>query len=500
MAKFLRTLLDAKEPMFTATLRQLEKMTGQKGVDIAYIADITARAHTVMRKIGLDPADTSELELYKALSAHAEDVHLFAHTDDVALIFGGERIISFNRDDILENKGRTYELRTTRHMQCQLQHGLTARYVAADGDDEIAIDQMIAQAGVSACDFTDYHEQKALARKDEPTAPYILCIGDIFTDVFIKLLESEARIDTDKDGSKRLSVPFGSKPPYERADIVTSVGPSPNAAVSMARLGARVGLMSWLGDDQTGKDSLKYLAHESIDSTPVVIKKNTPSNTYYVLRYGADRTILVKNEAYEYVWKAPKTKPDWIYLSLISADSWPLHLQLIDYLEQNPEVKLALQPGTFHFKWGAKKLAKLYRRAEIVVMNREEAVDVTGKPYDVVRQLADGLHALGPQYVVITDGPNGSYASHDGKLVTIPNYPDPAPPLDRTGAGDAFASTIVAALALGQPFDTGLTWAPINSMSVVQQLGAQAGLLHQVDIKKYLKKAPANYKVEEYTR
>jgi ribokinase len=130
-------------------------------------------------------------------------------------------------------------------------------------------------------------------------------------------------------------------------------------------------------------------------------------------------------------------------------------------------------------------------------MNREEAVDVTGADYDSLRDLANGLHKLGPKYVVITDGPNGSYASFDGKLVSIPNYPDPAPPLDRTGAGDAFASTIVAALALGETMETALTWAPINSMSVVQKLGAQAGLLRLEELKKFLAKAPVNYKVQE---
>ncbi len=498
MAKFLRTLIDASEPMFTATIRQLEALTGHKATDIAYIADITARAHAVMRQIGLDPADTSELELYKALNAHVKNTHLFAQTDDVGLIFGGSRVVSFNHDDIVENEYRTYELRTVRHMRCQVQHALTARYVNADGDNEMAIEETVAQSGMNVCDLVDYHEQKAAHRR--ATAPYILCIGDIFTDVFIKLLEDEARIDTDKDGSKRLSIPFGSKPPYDSAEVVHSVGPSPNAAVSMARLGARVGLMSWLGDDQVGKDSLTYLAHEKIDAIPMVAQKRTPSNTYYVLRYGADRTILVKNEKYDYTWREPKTKPDWIYLSLISAESWPLHQALADYLEKNPDIKLALQPGTFHFKWGAKKLARLYKRAEIVVMNREEAMDVTGKGHDVIRQLADGLHALGPKYVVITDGPAGSYASFDGRLVTIPNYPDPAPPLDRTGAGDAFASTIVAALALGKTFDEALTWAPINSMSVVQKLGAQAGLLKQSDIAEFLKKAPKQYKVEEYTK
>jgi ribokinase len=130
-------------------------------------------------------------------------------------------------------------------------------------------------------------------------------------------------------------------------------------------------------------------------------------------------------------------------------------------------------------------------------MNREEAVDVTGASYDNLHELANALHSMGPKYVVITDGPKGSYASHDGKLVTIPNYPDPAPPLDRTGAGDAFASTIVAGLALGRDFETALTWAPINSMSVVQQMGAQAGLLTLPKLEEFLANAPADYEAKE---
>jgi ribokinase len=83
-------------------------------------------------------------------------------------------------------------------------------------------------------------------------------------------------------------------------------------------------------------------------------------------------------------------------------------------------------------------------------------------------------------------------------MVQIPNYPDPAPPLDRTGAGDAFASTIVAALAQGESIETALSWAPINSMSVVQKLGAQAGLLERKEVEKYLAEAPEWYKAEEY--
>ena len=492
MARFLSQLLGANEPLFSHTVRRLEAMTGKRGIDVRLLAETSQRAHALMRRLGLDITDTTALELYRALLARADEPELFAGLDDVLVIIDG-RVVSLNKKDVRENAHQTFELRSVAHGQKALRTALASAYHQAAGASADSVNQLLGELGLKP-------KTAVRGAAKDKLPPYILCIGDIFTDTFIKLLENEARIDTDPDGSKRLSLPFGSKPPYDRAEVVPSVGPSPNAAVACARLGLRVGLMSWLGDDQVGKDSLKYLVKEKIDVTPMVTQAKTASNSYYVLRYGADRTILVKNESYQYRWVKPATPPDWIYLSLISADAWHLHQDMLAYLKENPEVKLAFQPGTFHFKWGAEKLAAVYARSHIVVMNREEAVDVTGESYDSLPALADGLHALGPKIVVITDGPNGSYASHDGTLYQIPNYPDPAPPVDRTGAGDAFASTIVAALALGKPITEALTWAPINSMSVVQKLGAQAGLLPLADIKTYLKTAPRGYKAKELPR
>ena len=489
MSKFLQDLLGAKAPLFRVAIHNLERATGHDGVDTRLIGDILARAHEVMRKIGLDPADTTPRELYAALNAHADSKELFAETAFAGVILDGE-IVSLNVDDVRHNRTRKYEDRTLDVMRSALEHEIVDRYYQHPRTEDKIVAQFVADAGLTPA--------SRVTAMNTHEVPSILSIGDIFSDAFIKLNEDYARIDTDADGGKRLSIPFGSKPPYDSVEIVQAVGPSPNAAVSFARLGLRSSLMAFLGDDEPGRNSLDYLHGEQIDTTPMSVQAGIKSNYYYVLRYGADRTILVRNEDYDYRWQEPREAPDWIYLSLISKSAWQLHEDMLDYLEQHPDTKLAFQPGTFHFEWGAEKLARVYARSHIVVMNREEAVDVTGKSYDSLRDLADGLHALGPKIVVITDGPNGSYASYDGKLVTIPNYPDPAPPLDRTGAGDAFASTIVAALALGEPMDNALTWAPINSMSVVQKLGAQAGLLRKKEIKRYLQTAPADYYPQEY--
>jgi ribokinase len=495
MAKFLQDLLGAKEPLFSASLQKLERATGQTGADVKLIGDITHHAHSVMRKLGLDPADTTKDELQNTLNAHADSEGLYAKTAYAGLVLEGE-VISFNQADIRENAKHSVGQgeRSVGNLRCELAKEIAHRYSNIAGVDAAVVDQFLLDGGIEPCDHEEHQ-----AKKDESSAkkPFILSIGDIVTDAFIQLREDKARIDTDPDGSKRLSMEFGSKPPYDHVDVVQAVGNSANASVAFARLGLGAGLMAFLGDDQPGKDSLQYLASEHVDTGTVSIAKNMKSNYHYALRYGADRTILIKYEDYDYVWQEPIETPDWIYLSMISESAWQLHLDMLRYLHDHPEVKFVFQPGTFHFEWGVEKLAKVYERSHVVFLNREEAALVTGKPTTSIPDLMKGMHELGPKIVVITDGPSGSYASDGTKVLTMPNYPDPAPPYDRTGAGDAFASTMTAALALGESLETALKWAPINSMSVVQKLGAQAGLLHKDEIDEYLKDAPKEYYPQE---
>jgi hypothetical protein len=81
MATFLRDLLDAKEPLFSLSLKQLEQASGNKGVDTALLGDIIEKAHASMRELGLDHKDTTGPELYHALTAKIQqhDEHLAKH-------------------------------------------------------------------------------------------------------------------------------------------------------------------------------------------------------------------------------------------------------------------------------------------------------------------------------------------------------------------------------------------------------------------------------------
>ena len=325
--------------------------------------------------------------------------------------------------------------------------------------------------------------------------PDVVSIGDIVTDAFIKLFEDQA-VTYQNDKGKWLAMPFGTKIPYDHVEVIEAVGNAANAAVAFARLGLESSFVTNVGADAHGRDMIKALDKNGVDSHLVRINKGKKSNYHYVLLYKEERTILIKHEEYDYHWPHlhPDETPRWAYFSSISEHAIEYHDQVADWLDANPDVKFAFQPGTFQMAAGTERLKRIYQRSEVLVLNREEAVTVGGGNHEDINDLFNHLHELGPKIVVITDGPNGAYASDGQQRLQMPLYPDPAPPVDRTGAGDSFASTFVAALMKGQNIEGALTWAPINSMSVVQKVGAQAGLLTEKELLGWLHKAPDWYR------
>lgn len=320
-----------------------------------------------------------------------------------------------------------------------------------------------------------------------------LAIGDIVIDAFIKLKDAE---ELQNHGALQLCVRFGDKVPYESVTVVPAVGNSPNAAVSASRLGLNVGLVSNIGDDKHGQDCLESLKSNKVSIDHIAIEKNKITNYHYVLWHNIDRTILIKHTEFEYKLP-PLPKVSWIYLSSLAEHSLPYHLEIAEFLKNHPETKLAFQPGTFQIKFGTELLKDLYARTEIFFCNLEEAEKILGIESKDPLTLSKGLAALGPKIVSISDGPNGAYMYKNEELWQIPIYPDIAPPSERTGAGDAFSSTITAGLSLGLSPLEAFKWGPINSMSVVQEIGAQKGLLSREKIEEYLKNAPADYKAKK---
>jgi len=324
-----------------------------------------------------------------------------------------------------------------------------------------------------------------------------LAIGDIVVDAFIQLQDAKVHCDINNDNCT-ISMRFGDKIPYKSLKVISGVGNSPNAAVSAARLGLSSAVATHIGDDQHGKDCIESLRKNMVDTSFVQIQKGYDTNYHFVLSFEAERTILIKHAEFKYDFPSiiGNHVPKWIYFSSVAPNSLHYHEQIGDYLKKNKDVRFAFQPGTFQISLGAEKLKDIYQRTEIFFCNREEAQKILSSNSSEIIELLKGIHNLGPKIICITDGPDGAYA-YDGTTAWFqPIYPDPKPPVERTGAGDSFASTFTSALALGLSIEQALSWGPINSMNVVQYIGAQEGLLTRKELEEFLENASTSYKAK----
>lgn len=337
----------------------------------------------------------------------------------------------------------------------------------------------------------------------------VLAIGDITTDAFIRLKDAHVNCKINTQDCE-LCMRFGDKIPFEYVKVVKAVGNAANAAVSAARLGVKAALVANMGDDQNGRDCLKELERNKVITSFIKVHKNKPTNYHFVLWYDVDRTILVNHTEFDYrlppsfhshsshsKYNVNGLPPKWIYLTSLASNTLSYHLELADYLEANPSVKMCFQPGTFQMKLGFEQMKRVYQRTDLLVVNVEEAQRMLGTESREIKGLIKSLSEKGPKLIAVTDNTDGAYLYDGDHYYHIPMYPDPRPAFERTGCGDAWASTFVTALAMGKTPLEALVWAPVNPMSVAQFVGAQEGLLSMDQLQWWLERAPADYKPRE---
>ncbi len=322
----------------------------------------------------------------------------------------------------------------------------------------------------------------------------VVCIGDVVIDAFIRL--HEASVHCNVNHSKcEICMTFADKIPYETLEVIPAVGNASNVAVGLSRLGFKSAMIAAVGDDLFGKQVLEAYDKEGVGKEFIKINPGVPTNYHFVLNFQAERTILIKHNSYQYSPLSVIDEVNWMYFSSIAESAVGMHDEIAKHLEDHPNIKMGFNPGTFQIKLGAKRLERIYKRTHVLFVNREEAARILENEERDIKKLFEGLHKLGPKIVVITDGPDAAYASDGQSQYVTPPYPDPKPPFERTGAGDAFSTGFMAGLMTGLTVPQALQWAPIESMSVVQFTGAQKGLLTKKQLLEYVDKAPASYKV-----
>lgn len=301
----------------------------------------------------------------------------------------------------------------------------------------------------------------------------IISIGAAVQDVILRGRIFEPHRDEDGDHVEEFSL--GSKNEVEAITHSTGGGAT-NAAVTFARQGLRSFYMGKIGDDVPGKVVLETLRLDNVDTTLVGYNKELGTGfSAILLAPNGERTVLVyRGASNDYHLKEANffnQTADWIYISSLSGDSEALKA-VVKYAQKN-DIKIAINPGKGELK--EKKLLKeLMPAFSILSLNKEEMGMLFSG--ETARDLAIQAAKHVP-LVLLTDGPRGSYACDGAKVYKAGIYED-VPVIDRLGAGDAFTSGFVAAIAKGQTIEDALTLASANSTSVVGKIGSKAGILH----------------------
>lgn len=313
----------------------------------------------------------------------------------------------------------------------------------------------------------------------------IVSIGDTTIDAFIEL--HEASINCNIDHSEcQLCLTYADKIPYENLTLLPA-GNSTNNAVGSARLGLKNAFVSALGDDDHGKQIIDELKKEGIDTQFMHKTKGAATNFHFVLVYRGERTILIKHNKFEY--KMPQDlDTKWIYFSSMGAGTEKFHDDFAKFLNKRKDIKVSFNPGTFQMRMGAKRLADIYKRTEVLFLNREEAALVTEQKTRDIPKLIKAMHKLGAPIAVITDGREGSYASDGNKIWFLPEFPGPR--IEATGAGDAYGTGFTAARIYGKSVEEAMIWGTINGGNVVLHVGPHKGLQTKTQMEGYVKKYP----------
>lgn len=313
----------------------------------------------------------------------------------------------------------------------------------------------------------------------------VITIGSATYDVF---LTSSGIITANVPAiphSKAECVPYGAK--VEVEDLFFGMGGGAvNAAATFANLRLAVAPIARIGVDVPGDYIVEQLETRGI-STEHLIKDKEAHTGYSTILMSStgDRTVLVHRGASGKLvtTNVPIEQMDtkWIYITSLSCE--------ISFLEDlvtrahRKGIKIAINPGKCELEKGLEALRPVLKEIDLLMLNSEEAHLVTGShAKNITEHMALIAHET-PGIVVVTDGEHGAYVSPavSGEQVVYKSAAYEAESVNTTGAGDAFGSGFVAGLLhFDGDVKKSLQLATLNSGHVIQEMGAQAGLLKTV--------------------
>ena len=309
----------------------------------------------------------------------------------------------------------------------------------------------------------------------------VITIGDSTVDTFLVINEASLEQDLEHNEIK-LCLEYGDKIPIKTSHQSVG-GNAANVAFGLKKQGYKTSIITELGDDINGHVIQQKFRNKDLNMDFVQMHKEKNSRYGMVISYKGERTVLSYYADRNYsLPELPKT--DYIYYTSLGPSFENLQQELIKYLKENKNTKLALNPGSHQIKKGKKYIEKILPFVEILFVNKREAQKLT-KDTESRKELVNRLHKKGVNIVSMTEGTKGACMSDGEDIYQMKPYSTDA--TGKTGAGDAYASGFLGALLDNQSHTEAMKWGTANAWGVIQHLGANEGVLNKKEIKSKIK-------------
>jgi sugar/nucleoside kinase (ribokinase family) len=279
-------------------------------------------------------------------------------------------------------------------------------------------------------------------------------------------------------GSVFLELVFGHVPGLPRPgeevfteEFAVSCGGAVSSASAAASAGARAGLCTILGDDLGSRVVMEHCARVGVDLSPSLRVRYRSAGITVVLNFEGDRAFVTNvptqargGPAEIDRWRAVlrRTRPRWCYLH--AGRGVPDFLR--GARELGTKIALDVSLGDERHR---DVVIDCIRLADVFIPNEDELLRLTGAD-----ALGPAVSAAAPwgTPLVVKRGAAGAVIAGPGGMTEVAEGIAPVTVRDLTGAGDAFAGAMIAALLRGIPLAEAVVAANAAGSEAVGRLGA----------------------------
>ncbi len=299
----------------------------------------------------------------------------------------------------------------------------------------------------------------------------VVTVGNVLIDAFLTLHDANLHCKVNPKDNE-LCVRLGEKITLDSSEFLLG-GNAGNVAVGMKRLGFAAGIVAEIGSDEFAGKIDRGLEEEHVDTT--YLKKSEGQSSFALgLQFQGERTLFVNHVIREHDFNLQNLQTKWFYVTSLGK-MWRRAYQDVLANAYKNNVQIAFNPGTPQLEDGRESFLDMLQASNILFANKEEAEQIIGIE-TTTQTLLEDLKLLGAKIVVITDGKKGSMVIDEmGNIFSLGSKP--CEMINKTGAGDAYATGFLAAHLLGKGIEDAMRWGNNNAVSVMEKVGAQTGLL-----------------------